>query len=52
MKGPMLKNPRHPEAYAGAYLGCSCCNPKRVRRKGRHSAKRREARQWRRDQEA
>jgi hypothetical protein len=45
----MLKNRRNPEAYSGTHDGCSCCNPKRVRRKGKKSAKRKEDRAWRRE---
>jgi hypothetical protein len=49
MRGKMLKNPRNPEAFSGHYNGCSCCNPKRVRRVGKKSAKRHEERGWRKD---
>lgn len=48
----MLKNARNPKAFCGKYNGCSCCNPKRVRRKGKKAAKRAEERAWRRDQGA
>jgi hypothetical protein len=48
----MLKNARNPCAFAGKYLGCSCCNTKQVRRAGKKAAKRREARIWRRHERA
>lgn len=49
MKAPMLKNPRNGEAYCGSYMGCSCCNAKRVRKKGKKAARRKEARLWKRE---
>lgn len=49
-RAPMLKNARNPEAFSGLHCGCSCCNPKNVRRAGKKSAKRKEARAWRKDQ--
>ncbi len=50
--GKMLKNARNPEAFSGHFMGCSCCNSKEVRRAGKKSAKRKENRQWRKDQDA
>lgn len=46
MHAPMLKNPRNPDTFCGRYMGCSCCNPKRTRRKGRKKARQRERREW------
>ena len=51
-KAPMLKNGRNDVAYTGAFYGCSCCNSKNTRRAGKHRAKRREEREWRKDQGA
>ena len=48
----MLKNGRNPEAFCGNYNGCSCCNKKRVRRKGKKAAKRKEERQWKKYEQA
>jgi hypothetical protein len=50
-KAPMLKSDR---AKGGAvegchYNGCSCCNSKAERRKGKRPAKRAEQRQWRKE---
>lgn len=45
----MLKNPRNEQTYCGKNGGCSCCNPKRIRRKGRKSAKQREKRAWQKE---
>jgi hypothetical protein len=46
----MLKNGRNPEAFSGNFMGCSCCNSKQTRRVGKKSAKRKEKRQWKKDQ--
>lgn len=52
MHRSMLKNSRNPESFSGSHMGCSCCNPKRTRRKGKKAARRREEREWRKDQGA
>jgi hypothetical protein len=46
----MLKNGRNPEAFSGHCMGCSCCNSKATRRKGKKSAKQKEKRTWQKDQ--
>lgn len=48
-RGKMLKNARNPEAFCGHHMGCSCCNPKRIRRKGKKSAKQKEKRIWKKE---
>jgi hypothetical protein len=46
----MLKNGRNDKAYTGAFMGCSCCNSKQTRRRGKHAVRQEERRAWRRDQ--
>lgn len=48
----MLKNGRNPEAFSGLFNGCSCCNTPNTRRAGKKRAKRKEERQWRRENNA
>ena len=47
----MLKNARNPKSFCGNYNGCSCCNPKRLRRKGKKAARQHETRAWRAEQD-
>lgn len=42
----MLKNPRNLKTYNGHNNGCSCCNTKNERRKGKKSAKYNESKMW------
>jgi hypothetical protein len=48
---PMLKSGRAKSAGVKGchYLGCSCCNTKAERRKGKRPQKRAEKRQWRKE---
>lgn len=48
----MLKSGRSDATRGLHYDGCSCCNTKAQRRASKKSVKRKEARAWRRDQEA
>jgi hypothetical protein len=47
----MLKCARNPEAFSGNFMGCSCCNSKQTRRNGKKSAKQKEKRAWKKDQD-
>jgi hypothetical protein len=46
VRAPMLKNSRAPKAYCGRHLGCSCCNPPRVRKAGKKAVRQEEKRRW------
>jgi hypothetical protein len=48
----MLKNGRTMFHKVGLYCGCSCCNPKQVRRAQKKSLKQRERRAWQKDARA
>jgi hypothetical protein len=45
----MLKNARTASTTYLSNAGCSCCNTKQERRTAKHTAKRREARAWKKD---
>jgi hypothetical protein len=50
--GKMLKNGRSDCERGCRYFGCSCCNPKRVRRAAKKGVKGKEKRTWKREAQA
>jgi hypothetical protein len=50
--GKMLKNGRSDCERGCRYFGCSCCNPKRVRRAAKKGVTGKEKRTWKREAQA